>query len=114
MYLTQLNAIACRVLPRKNKRSTFPGAAILSFKSGHLMFSPALIWRRTSFGTHTQAGSTFVARMLTVVATLKSQRRDVLEFMTQAVVAARGGKPAPCLLPEVVSCSDEHDLLSAA
>jgi hypothetical protein len=52
--------------------------------------------------------------MLTVVATLKSQRRDVLEFMTQAVVAARGGKPAPCLLPEVVSCSDEHDLLSAA
>jgi hypothetical protein len=75
---------------------------------------PAVIWRRTSFGTHTQAGSTFVARMLTVVATLKSQRRDVLEFMTQAVVAARGGKPSPCLLPEVVSRSDEHDLLSAA
>lgn len=46
---------------------------------------PAVIWRRTSFGSQTTAGSTFVARMLTVVTTLKSQRRNVLEFMTQAV-----------------------------
>ena len=30
---------------------------------------PAVIWRRTSFGTQTQAGSTFVTRMLTVVTT---------------------------------------------
>jgi len=52
--------------------------------------------------------------MLSVVTTLKSQRRDVLEFMTQAVIAARGGKPAPSLLTKVVSCSDQHDLLSAA
>jgi hypothetical protein len=35
-----------------------------------------------------QAGSAFVARMLTVLTTLKSQKRNVLEFMTQAVVAA--------------------------
>lgn len=75
---------------------------------------PAVIWRRTSFGTQTQAGSTFVARMLTVVATLKSQRRDVLEFMTLAVVAARGRKPAPSLLPKVVSSSEQHERLSAA
>jgi hypothetical protein len=61
---------------------------------------PAVIWRRTSFGSQTQAGSTFVARILTVVTTLNSQKRNVLEFMTQAVVAARTGKPAPCLLPE--------------
>lgn len=50
---------------------------------------PAVIWRRTSFGSQTQAGSAFVARMLTVVTTLKSQQRNVLEFLTQAVVAAR-------------------------
>ncbi|WP_414590155.1 IS66 family transposase, partial [Scytonema sp. PCC 10023] len=31
---------------------------------------PAVIWRRTSFGSQTQAGSAFVARMLTVVTTL--------------------------------------------
>jgi len=69
---------------------------------------PAVIWRRTSFGSQTQSGSTFVARMLTVVTTLKSQQRDILEFMTQAVVAARLGQPAPSLLPEVAtSCCDQ-------
>lgn len=62
---------------------------------------PAVIWRRTSFGSQTQAGSIFVARMLTVVTSLKFQRRNVLKFMTDAVDAARSGTPAPSLLPEV-------------
>jgi hypothetical protein len=47
------------------------------------------------------AGSRFVQRMLTVVTTLKSQRRNVLEFMTQAVSAKRQGQPTPSLLPQV-------------
>ena len=55
---------------------------------------PAVIWRRTSFGSQTQAGSDFVARMLTVVTTLRYEQRNILEFMTRAVVAARVGKPA--------------------
>jgi transposase len=75
---------------------------------------PAVIWRRTSFGSQTEAGSNFVARMLTVVTTLKSQKRNVLEFMTQAVVAARGGTTAPSLLPSTTICSDEEDFLKAA
>ena len=75
---------------------------------------PAVIWRRTSFGSQTEAGSHFVARMLTVVTTLKSQKRNVLEFMTQAVIAARGGTTAPSLLPEVTTCSDDSELLKAA
>ncbi|MCV3215784.1 transposase [Plectonema radiosum NIES-515] len=75
---------------------------------------PAVIWRRTSFGSQTAAGSAFVARMLTVVTTLKSQKRNVLEFMTQAVVAARGCKTAPSLLPEDSTCSDDSELLKAA
>jgi transposase len=75
---------------------------------------PAVIWRRTSFGSQTEAGSNFVARMLTVVTTLKSQNRNVLEFMTQAVVAARGGTSAPSLLPSTNICSDEEDFLKAA
>ena len=61
---------------------------------------PAVIWRRTSFGSQTEAGSNFVARMLTVVTTLKSQRRNVLGFMTQAVSAQRLGQPSPSLLPQ--------------
>jgi hypothetical protein len=62
--------------------------------------------RRTSFGSQTQAGSTFVARMLTVVTTLKSQQRNVLEFLIASVVAAREDKQAPCLLP----CGSDHSV----
>jgi hypothetical protein len=75
---------------------------------------PAVIWRRTSFGSQTQTGSTFVARMLTVVTTLKSQQRNVREFLAQAVIAAREDKQAPSLLPQVCVCSDQEDLLKAA
>ena len=64
---------------------------------------PAVIWRRTSFGSLSKAGSTFVAQMLTVVTTLKSQQRNVLEFMTQAVADARQSKEAPSLLPEIIN-----------
>ena len=66
---------------------------------------PALIWRRTSFGSQTLAGSHFVARMLTVVTTLKSQRRNILEFMTQAVNAKRLGQPSPSLLAQTSATS---------
>ena len=62
---------------------------------------PAVIWRRTSFGSQTSAGSTFAARMLTVVTSLKFQNRNILEFMTLAVRAARNATPTPSLLPEV-------------
>lgn len=67
-----------------------------------------------ALGLAPQAGSAFVARMLSVVATLKSQQRHVLEFLTQAVVAARAGQPVPSLLPVVDTSSDEQDLLTAA
>jgi hypothetical protein len=39
--------------------------------------------------------------MLTVVTSLKLQRRNVLEFMTQAVSARRDNTSAPSLLPKV-------------
>ncbi len=61
-----------------------------------------------------QAGSAFVARMLTVVTTLKSQQRNVLAFLTQAVLAAREDKQAPSLLPEIATSSSEEDLFKAA
>jgi len=46
---------------------------------------PAVLWRRTSFGAQSQAGSVFVARMLTVVTTLHSQNRNVLEYLSKLV-----------------------------
>ena len=68
---------------------------------------PAVLWRRTSFGTQSAAGSLFVARMLTVVTTLRSQQRNVLEFMTAACSATRAGQPAPSLLPQVANSEDQ-------
>ena len=54
---------------------------------------PAVIWRRTSFGSQSLAGSIFVSRMLTVVTTLRSQHWNVLEFMTSAIISARESQP---------------------
>ncbi|MEM7769857.1 MAG: IS66 family transposase [Cyanobacteria bacterium P01_A01_bin.37] len=61
---------------------------------------PAVIWRRTSFGSQSEAGSQFVSRMLTVSTSLKAQNRSVLEVLTQACHAARLGQKPPSLLPE--------------
>jgi transposase len=60
---------------------------------------PAVIWRRTSFGSQSEAGSQFVARMLTVSTSLKAQNRPVLEVLSQACRAARLGQEPPSLLP---------------
>jgi transposase len=60
---------------------------------------PAVIWRYTSFGSQSQAGSQFVARLLTVNTSLKAQGRSVLEFLIQSCQAARLGIPGPSLLP---------------
>jgi transposase len=59
----------------------------------------AVLWRRRSFGTQSAAGSQFVERILTVVTTLRQQRRDVLDFLTAACAAAIRKDPAPSLLP---------------
>ncbi len=67
---------------------------------------PAVLWRRTSFGSQSVVGSTFVARMLTVVTTVRSQKRNVLEYLTHAICAARSGQPAPSLLPQTTRVVD--------
>jgi transposase len=60
---------------------------------------PGVLWRKGSFGTHSPEGSRFVETMMTVVATLKQQHRNVLDYLTAACEAALHGKPAPSLLP---------------
>jgi len=59
----------------------------------------AVIWRRTSFGSDSVAGSEFVSRLLTVVSTLNLQERNILDFLTESVSAARSGGVSPSLLP---------------
>jgi transposase len=59
----------------------------------------AVLWRRRSFGTQSEAGSQFVERILTAVTTLRQQRRDVLDYLTTACAASICKAPAPSLLP---------------
>jgi transposase len=60
---------------------------------------PGVLWRKGSFGTHSPEGSRFVEALLTVVATLKQQHRNVLDYLTTACDAAVRGDAAPSLLP---------------
>jgi transposase len=60
----------------------------------------AVLWRRRSFGTQSAEGSHFVERILTVVTTLRQQKRDVLDYLTEACLAAIRGDQPPSLLPK--------------
>jgi transposase len=60
---------------------------------------PAVLWRKGCFGTQSAVGSTFVARMLTVIATAKQHGRNLLDLLTRAVRAHWFGTPVPTLLP---------------
>ena len=60
----------------------------------------AVLWRKSSFGTHSKSGSRFVERMLTVVLSLRQQDRSVLDFLEAANHAHLSGSTAPSLLPD--------------
>ena len=72
---------------------------------------PGVLWRKGSFGTQSPQGARFVEAMMTVVATLKQQHRNVLVYMTDACQAVYTGEPAPSLLPVY---SEVHAQLPAA
>ena len=58
----------------------------------------AVIWRKCCFGCHSELGCRFVERLLTVVQTLRLQKRSVLGFLTQAIQAYRMGGKSPKLV----------------
>jgi len=62
---------------------------------------PAVIWHNLSFGSQSEAGSEFVASMLTVNRSLKLQGRSILDFLTESCLAARLGMKPPSLIPAV-------------
>lgn len=59
----------------------------------------AVIWRRISGGTDSAHGSRFVERMLTVVATCRQQKRNVLDYLSSCFEAHLRGQQVPSLLP---------------
>ena len=61
-----------------------------------------VFWRKTSFGTQSASGNLFVEQMMTVVTTLKQQRRNGLDYLTAACEAALQGQKPPSLFPNKV------------
>jgi transposase len=59
----------------------------------------AVIWRRISGGTDSADGSRFVERMLTVIATCRQQKRNVLDYLSSCFAAQLQGQKVPSLLP---------------
>jgi transposase len=58
-----------------------------------------VIYRKLSGGTESEAGSRFVERMLSVVATCRQQEINVLDYLTRCYQSRLDGQPVPSLLP---------------
>jgi transposase len=61
----------------------------------------AVLWRKASHGTESEAGSHFVENILTIVATCRQQGRNVLEYLTECCRASIRGIAPPLLVPQV-------------
>jgi transposase len=59
---------------------------------------PAVLWRKGSFGSDSEAGSRFTERLLTVVASCRQKGRHLLDFLVAAGEATLWGSPPPSLL----------------
>ncbi len=57
-----------------------------------------VLWRKNAFGCHSDDGCRFVERILTVVPTLRLQKRPGLDFLYQSLLAHRQTLIAPALL----------------
>jgi len=67
---------------------------------------PGVLWRNSSFGTQSETGSRFVERIMTVVSTLKQQKRNLLDYLTEACEAANYGRAAPSLMPALFTLTE--------
>jgi hypothetical protein len=64
------------------------------------------IWRKTSFGTQSKAGSLYMERVMTVVATCKLQGRNILNYLTCAVKSYIEKSALPSLLPKITASTN--------
>jgi hypothetical protein len=100
------SAALCRsLLQHESALWTFisQGSVELTNNPAERALRPVVLWRKGSFGTQSRAGSDFAERMLTVIATLRQQKRNILDYVTTACEAALHHQPAPSLLPLTVA-----------
>ncbi len=56
-----------------------------------------MLWRMNAFGCHGESGCRFVERILTVVPTLRLQKRSVLNFLEESVICSSPGRAGTCI-----------------
>jgi transposase len=61
------------------------------------LLRPGVLWRKNAFGCHSDEGCRFVERILTVVQTLRLQKRPILEYLYRSLLVHRQGQRAPQL-----------------
>ena len=67
---------------------------------GERELRPAVQMRKLSFGTDSAVGSRFFERIMTVVMTLRRQKRTLLDWLAEAFDAFRLRRAVPSLLPQ--------------
>jgi transposase len=65
---------------------------------GERLTRSGVLWRKIAFGCHSERGCRFVERILTVVQTLRLQKRPVLDFLYRSLLAHRNGDTPPELV----------------
>lgn len=61
---------------------------------------PVVTLRKMTFGSQSTRGSQYIARILSVVTTMKLQHKNAFDFLIQATTAHRARSSAPSLLPQ--------------
>ena len=59
---------------------------------------PYVLWRKGSFGTQSERGSRFMARMMSVIQTCRRQSRHLLTFLTQTIDSWNWDTPPPSIV----------------
>ena len=93
-------AFCANVLAVEPALWTFTHQAGVEPTNNHIerLLRPGVLWRKNAFGCHSEAGCRFVERILTVVQTLRLQKRPVLQFLYESLLAHRNAQQAPQLL----------------
>jgi transposase len=66
---------------------------------GERVLRRAVLWRRRSFGCHSATGCRYAERLLTAATTLRLQKRNVVQYLSESIAAYRAGRPGPKLIP---------------
>lgn len=95
------NAFCTNVLDIEAALWTFTRHEDVDPTNNHIerLLRPGVLWRKNAFGCHSDDGCRFVERILTVVQTLRLQKRPVLDFLYQSLLTHRQSQTAPALLP---------------